>query len=125
MSTLPTNKVLLFNRDVNELDRWEQCLLDKEGAFEVRVSTLVTLEELQQIAPDLIVFGHTPTASDDACAEVLRSYIAVRPTKLLIVMAWTRLDDLERAVQFGADDVLASPFSPTEFIHRIDALLRG
>lgn len=124
MSTRPTNRLFLFNRDAGELGRWKEHLLSKEDAFEVHSATSVTREELQHVAPDLIIFGRTPTAHEDEHADVLRSYLTVRPTKLLVVMAWKQLGDLEQAVQLGADDVLAPPFGPEEFNLRIDALLR-
>jgi DNA-binding response OmpR family regulator len=123
MSTHPPKRVLLINRDVVELGRWKQYVLTKDQEVEVYSADSVTLEELQYIHPDLIVLGRTSTGSDDEYSEVLRNYLTVGPTKVLVVMAWAQLDDLERAVQFGADDVLATPFSPKEFIHRIDALL--
>ncbi|MDA1054569.1 MAG: hypothetical protein O3C40_29410 [Planctomycetota bacterium] len=98
-------------------------MLSKDEAIEVYSADSVTLEEVQYIHPDLIVLGGTSTGSDDEYSEVLRGYLTARPTKVLVVMPWTQLDDLERAVQFGADDVLATPFSPKEFINRINGLL--
>lgn len=123
MSKRPRSKVLLIHEDAVALHLWKQYLLSETEAIDVHSTDSVMLEEVQSIHPDLIVLGRTSTACDSHYSEGLRSYLTVHPTKVLVIMAWRHLEDLELAVQFGADDVLATPFSRKEFIYRISALL--
>jgi two-component system alkaline phosphatase synthesis response regulator PhoP len=100
--------------------------LDKAGFVSQRASS--GKDALQAIAarpPDLLVLDLMLPHVDGL--EICRRLRASEPTAAIpIIMLTARAEESERIVglELGADDYLAKPFSPSELVARVRALLR-
>ncbi|MBE7366102.1 protein kinase domain-containing protein [Ramlibacter pallidus] len=101
-------------------------LLRMEG-YEVTVATngIEGLERARALRPDVVISDiNMPGMDGFALVEALRADAALQTT---VVMMLTALDDrasMRRGMRSGADDYLAKPFTRTELLDALDALLK-
>jgi two-component system alkaline phosphatase synthesis response regulator PhoP len=100
--------------------------LDKAGFATERVASgRDALRQLASRPPDLVVLDLMLPQVDGL--EICRLLRASEKTATIpIIMLTARADESERIVglEIGADDYLAKPFSPSELVARVRALLR-
>ena len=101
-------------------------ILRLEG-YEVSVATngIEGLERAQAVRPDIVISDiNMPGMDGFALVEALRADASFATT---VVMLLTALDDrasMRRGMGTGADDYLPKPFTRTELLDALDALLR-
>lgn len=75
--------------------------------------------------PDLVVLDWMlPGTSGIQLAREWRRDLRTREMPILMLTARAHEDDLVQGLDAGADDYLSKPFSPTEMVARVRALLR-
>ena len=56
--------------------------------------------------------------------ELMRDILDIAPVPVIFLSAYGRDQIVARALEAGADDYVVKPFSPTELVARIQAVLR-
>ena len=83
---------------------------------------LLTIREKR---PDVIILDWMlPSMSGIEVCRQLRRDVELRNTPVIMLSARGEEDDRVRGLDCGADDYMTKPFSPTELIARIKAVLR-
>lgn len=97
------------------------------NGFEVR-ATMDGDEALMMVderLPDLIVLDWMlPSVSGIEICRQLRRKSATRQVPIILLTARTEESDRIRGLESGADDYVTKPFSPTELLARVRAVLR-
>ncbi len=107
------------DRDIREVVR---RYLERAGHAVLSTgSGLEALRLLDGAAVDLVVLDLGLPDLDGT--DVLREARAHRRTPVVVLTARSTLDDRIHGLQLGADDYLAKPFSPTELVLRVSAVL--
>jgi len=96
----------------------------KASRYEVLTASngLDAIEQLQAQGADLIVLDLLMPGMDGF--ETLKSIRASSSVPVIILSAKEASVDKVRALNLGADDYLAKPFSPDELVARIEAVRR-
>lgn len=98
-------------------------LLESAGYQAVAVDRgEAALDEIANLAPDLVLLDLN--LPDINGMEVLRSVRTHSFLPMIIVSGYGKERDRVVALEAGADDYLAKPFSPEELVARVRALLR-
>jgi two-component system phosphate regulon response regulator PhoB len=100
--------------------------LEKEG---YRVSVAVDGEEgltaVEEAKPDLIILDWMlPLVSGLEVCRQIRRKGATRSTPIIMLTARSEETDRVRGLEIGADDYITKPFSPSELMARVRAVLR-
>jgi DNA-binding response OmpR family regulator len=82
----------------------------------------IALDEIHNTPPDLVLLDLN--LPDMSGLEVLRAVRANSLLPLIVLSGYTEERDKVIALEAGADDYLAKPFSPEELLARVGALLR-
>ncbi|MDZ4766807.1 MAG: response regulator transcription factor [Chloroflexota bacterium] len=82
----------------------------------------IALHEIHNTPPDLVLLDLN--LPDMSGLEVLRAVRANSLLPLIVLSGYTEERDKVTALEAGADDYLAKPFSPEELLARVGALLR-
>ena len=77
---------------------------------------------LEEAAPDLVLLDLMLPGTDGI--ELMRSLPALRDRPVIFVSAYGRDETIATALEMGAADYVVKPFSPTELLARIRAVLR-
>jgi len=97
--------------------------LSQAGYLVIKASDgIAAVEAFEAESPDLVILDiNMPRASGFQACEAIRAKSRV-PVMMLTVRG--EEEDLVRALELGADDYLAKPFSPRTLLARVKALLR-
>ncbi|MHB8333682.1 MAG: response regulator transcription factor [Acidimicrobiales bacterium] len=98
-------------------------MLEREGLAVVTTgSGAEAIEVASRIVPDLVVLdlGLPDIAGEDVAREIRRR----TETPILMLTAKVAEEDRIRGLELGADDYMTKPFSPREFVLRVQAVLR-
>lgn len=115
---------MLIVEDDVKLQEYLQGLFIKEGfAVWSAKDTTDALEILNKKVPDLVLLdlGLPNISGETLCREIKESY---PDTKVVILTAKDRLDDVVQGFNIGADDYIKKPFQTEELVARIKARLR-
>ncbi|HEX3005231.1 MAG TPA: response regulator transcription factor [Angustibacter sp.] len=116
---MSTVLVVEDDRDIREVVR---RYLERAGfAVLTTASGVEALRLLGDAAVDLVVLDLGLPDLDGT--EVLREARQSRRTPVVVLTARSAVDDRIRGLQLGADDYVAKPFSPTELVLRVSAVL--
>jgi DNA-binding response OmpR family regulator len=116
-------ETILIIDDDQDLARIVQLSLDREGYQTViATSGLEGLQEAYRVQPDLVILDIMMPGMDGW--EVCRRLGEMSNVPILMLTAKGTEADIVKGLQIGADDYLTKPFSVTELIARIQALLR-
>ena len=127
MSEILEDEFAVLIIDDDELSRkLMQRLLERE--FEVEITTFINglegLEYAQKNYPDLIVLDlMLPGMNGFEILKKLRKDNKLEETKVVLVSAKSRSEDIERGFDLKADEYVTKPFQPKEFLARIRKLL--
>ena len=114
-----TVMVVEDDRDIRELLR---RYLERDGHAVLSTGSGVeALRLLAEAAVDLVVLDLGLPDLDGA--EVLREARRGRRVPVVVLTARSAVDDRIRGLQAGADDYVTKPFSPTELVLRVGAVL--
>lgn len=103
-----------------------QRLLERE--FDVQITMLSNglegLEYAQEHKPDLIILDlMLPGMNGFEILKKLRKDDLLRDTKVILVSAKSRSEDIERGFDLTADEYITKPFQPKEFVVRVRRLI--
>lgn len=116
-------RVLLVEDDQDLANNIVKWLSLERYSVEVAPDGLEAIELLREIKYDLIILDwHLPEMSGLEVLKLFRS--AGGTTPVLVLTGRTTLNDLETALDSGADDFIAKPFQPRELSARLRALSR-
>ena len=115
-------RILVVDDDI-EIQKMLAYVLEREGHEPVEAMTGEdALRLLQEVSPDLVILDlMLPGISGYEVCERIRS---TRAVPVLMLTARASEADMVRGLDTGADDYLTKPFSPTELLARLRALLR-
>ncbi len=120
------DKVILVIEDDPDILELVQYNLDKQG-FRVRTAENgeTGLRDAQRDTPDLIVLDLMLPGMDgmQVCRK-LREHPDTKGIPILMLTAKSEESDIVAGLEVGADDYLTKPFSNSELVARIRALLR-
>lgn len=89
----------------------------------VRAEPMITM--LAQKVPDLLILDlMLPDADGMELCKKLREQDKYRKLPIVMLTAKVTLEDRIQGLDYGADDYVTKPFSPSELIARINAVLR-
>jgi S1-C subfamily serine protease/DNA-binding response OmpR family regulator len=110
-------RILLLNLSPDSRGAVEQALAGQ--GYTITAEQGLTTEEILARAPEVLVTEATP--SDLSCCDVISQVKAVPDLQLLKIVMIVHGGALERAraLELRADDVISSPFDPTELAARI------
>jgi|DewCreStandDraft_1066081.scaffolds.fasta_scaffold00049_51 two-component system response regulator RegX3 len=115
-------KILVVDDDVDLLDVVSYVL--RRQQFEVVTATdgLQALEQFERERPDLIVLDVNMPGLDGF--EVCRRIRAVSDVPIIMLTVRNEDVDVVGALRLGADDYVTKPFSTSQLVARIQAVLR-
>jgi DNA-binding response OmpR family regulator len=117
-------KVLVVDDDAF-IRRPLQYLLEKAG-FETDVACdgVECLEKMEERWPDLVCLDlMMPRQDGFATCEAIRNETSRRRVAIILLSAKGQESDRERGLALGADDFISKPYSPSDLIARIRAIL--
>lgn len=79
---------------------------------------------LEGASPALILLQWTDAASTEALIARFKSAPESRASRIIVVAAKHEIGEAIRALEFGADDCIATPFSAAELVGRVNACFR-
>ena len=84
------------------------------------------LEQLGETTPDLLILDVMMPGHDgfDICRR-MQADARLREVPIILLSARGRAHDLERGMALGAAEYLTKPYSPTDLLARVRALLEG
>jgi two-component system phosphate regulon response regulator PhoB len=120
-----SDRILIVEDELDVADLVAHHL--RKAGFQVEVvnNGREALEQIRRHPPNLLVLDlMLPEMSGLELCRTLRSEPLTR--ELVIIMLSARTEEIDRVLGFelGADDYVVKPFSPREFVLRVQALLR-
>lgn len=117
------NRQILIIEDDSDTSEIVCMLLENAGYQAVAVeSGSVGLNRIADSTPDLVLLDLN--LPDIHGLDILKKVRAHSFLPMIVVSAYTQERDKVVALEAGADDYLAKPFSPDELVARVGALLR-
>ncbi|MBK8869973.1 MAG: response regulator [Elusimicrobia bacterium] len=112
--------------DDPEMREVTRLVLERAG---YRVSEAGTAEEslvaIQRELPDLVVSDiQLPGISGIRFCEILRKEERTKNIPIILLTVLGKNPDKVRGLKTGADDYITKPYDPSEFLARVEALLR-
>jgi two-component system, OmpR family, response regulator ResD len=115
-------RVLVVDDEPMVVDVLRRYLLRDGFAVDVARDGAAALAEVARHSPDLVILDLTLPSMDGL--EVCRSLRLAGKVAILMVMARGEVEDRIRGLGMGADDYVVKPFSPSEIVARVHAILR-
>ena len=102
-----------------------QYLLERAGfEADVAVDGVECMEKVKDSRPDLICLDvMMPNQDGFVTCEAIRREESLKDVPIILLSAKGQESDRARGIELGADDFLSKPYSPTELITKIRALL--
>lgn len=115
-------RILLLNLGASSSAEVSQALAGQ--GYEIANEPALNVDQIESLAPELLVTEATP--SDLSCCGIITQIKSRQRTKSIRVLMVVLGGALERAraLDLGADDVISSPFDPTEFAARVRTQFR-
>src|SRR4029077_5169475 len=115
-------RILLLNLNTDSASEVTTALAGQ--GYEIASEGTLDVEHIESLAPELLVTEATP--SDLSCCGIITQIKSRQTTKSIRVLMIVQGGALERAraLDLGADDVISSPFDPTEFAARVRTQFR-
>lgn len=124
-SSKPSQKILVVDDD--DLSRkLINRLVSKEFDYEVvsKANGIEALEYAKEHVPQLIILDlMLPGMNGFEILKKVRENPIFKDTKVVLVSAKSRSEDIERGFNLTADEYITKPFQPKEFAARIRKLL--
>jgi two-component system phosphate regulon response regulator PhoB len=120
-----SDRILIVEDELDVADLVAHHLRNAGFPVEVVNNGREALEQIRRDPPNLLVLDlMVPEMSGLELCRTLRSDPLTRD--LVIIMLSARTEEIDRVLGFelGADDYVVKPFSPREFVLRVQALLR-
>ncbi|MDD9950443.1 MAG: response regulator transcription factor [Zetaproteobacteria bacterium] len=118
-------KILIVEDDVDILELLEFSLLNAHYQVLTATDGESAMKKALQFLPDLIILDLMLPKMDglEVCKQI-RSNSETNGTGILMLTAKSQESDVVIGLELGADDYMSKPFSQTELLARIKAILR-
>jgi len=118
---------LLLIDDVELFLQLEKSFLDESGhRILTRASAAEALEELPQLAPDLVLLDlYMPEMDGDEFCRRLRRDERWQRLPVIMVTAGGKEEEIRRCLEAGCDDYLTKPVNKSELLEKVERLLGG
>lgn len=108
----------------------EKLMLEMaQATLEIAGHSVVTCESgadaieiFQASKPDVVILDWMLPGKDGL--EILQEIVAISNTPVIMASAKTEVEDVERALEFGADDYIKKPYGGKELVRRITAVMK-
>lgn len=107
--------------DETGAETWAAYLSDLDCDTKVAASAEL-LDDLADWQPDLVVLDPMGCGFD-LCRQIKQG-VSTPNTMVLMVTQLNELADVERAIEAGTDEFLSKPVNKTEFVKRVEHLLK-
>jgi PleD family two-component response regulator len=121
----PRKRILLADENETDVETWKAYLSTLDCETKVATDNAGILDCLAQWRPNLVLLNPFMSTGSgfDICRQVKQNP-ATRKTMVLMVIQLNALDDIERAVEAETDDFLSKPVNKSEFLKRVENLLK-
>jgi len=119
------NKVLVVDDEAN-LTRSMTFILRKEGyQVEVASNGEEALTKALQVKPDVMLLDiMMPKKNGYEVCQEIREDPDLRDIYIIMLTAKGQEVDREKGLEMGADEFITKPFSPSQIVERVHAILR-
>lgn len=120
------NSAILVIEDEAVTQRLIQANLERAGHYVRCVSNVLAAEEeIRKFLPDMIILDWVlPDVTGITLVRRLRADQRTRSVPIIMLTSRGRECDKVTGLEVGADDYLTKPFSPSELLARVKAVLR-
>ena len=115
------SKILIAADNVTQVERLTAPFAEQNYEIGTAGNEAETFEKVKIFMPDLILLDMMN--ADEVC-EKLKSDSLTQGIMILMVAAFSELDDIEQAVNAGCDDYLSKPVNKFELLKRVENMLR-
>ncbi|MCK5041969.1 MAG: phosphate regulon transcriptional regulator PhoB [Sphingomonadales bacterium] len=120
-----TTKVLIIEDDPDISELISMLLRSKSFEVSSCADGEAGLTMARNTPPDIIILDWMlPNLSGIEICRRLRRFEETKQTSIIMLTSRDTEEDMIRGLDTGADDYISKPFSPTELIARINAVLR-
>ena len=125
MSTAPSNRVLIVDDNLQNLELLEAYLEALPCRVQTATDGLDALAIVERTQPDLILLDvMMPRMSGFEVCKKLKGNPATADLPVIMVTALTEVSDVERSVEVGADDFVSKPVNRQDLVERVTRLLK-
>ena len=114
-------KILIAADNVPNVEQLAADFAGQNYEIDTAGNEAETLEKVNTFAPDLILLDMMN--AEEVCAT-LKNDSRTKGIMILMIAAFSKLDDIERAVNAGSDDFLSKPLNKVDLLKRVDNMLR-
>lgn len=117
-------RILIAGGNDADLERYKDYLSGVDFQIQIDTDGTDALDCVRHFKPDLILLEtmFAKVSGFDVCKDI-KDDPSTKRTMILMVSAFNKIEDIERAVEAGTDDFLSKPVNKTELLKRIDNLL--
>jgi DNA-binding response OmpR family regulator len=119
---VPSRRILVVDDEPMVVDVLRRYLLRDGFAVHVARDGRAALAEADRCTPDLVILDLMLPLVDGL--DVCRALRRTSQVPILMVTARGEVEDRIRGLSLGADDYVVKPFSPSEIVARVHAILR-
>lgn len=101
-------------------------VLEASGEYEVKalVNTKDLVNRINKFNPDIILLDISmPDADGIEVCRTLKENLSVKHIPVVMLSAMCKEEDVQRALQAGADDFIAKPVKKEDLVNRIEKVL--
>ncbi|MFP2997573.1 response regulator [Spongiivirga sp. MCCC 1A20706] len=118
------NKILIVDDEPNIVMSLEYAFKRKNFQVFIARDGSEAMEIMEKVVPDVVILDiMMPKVDGFQTLKYIKGQEKFKNTKVVFLTAKTKIDDIEKGLQMGADKYLTKPFSVKKVISEINQLL--